>query len=100
VTQGNRTAGTGLGVTTPTPVEAQGVESRLRTLLELALAIGRREGLLGNRQALDSGICRSCDDMHREVAPADGQSFPAKGNSGESSPHINQGWEGSIDGEA
>jgi hypothetical protein len=48
VAQGNGTARAGLVLTAPAASEgARDVESRLRTLLGLALAVGSREGLLG-----------------------------------------------------
>lgn len=34
----------------------EAVSMRLRTLLQLALAIGRREGLLGNRPGIEEGV--------------------------------------------
>jgi hypothetical protein len=49
--QGNGRAGMGLALTATAPSEGAGdVESRLRTLLGLALTIGSREGLLGRLQ--------------------------------------------------
>ena len=49
--QDNGRAGAGLVLTAPAASEGAGdVESRLRTLLGLALAVGSREGLLGRLQ--------------------------------------------------
>jgi hypothetical protein len=59
----------------------EAVKMRLRNLLQLALTIGEREGLLGNRSGINGSVLpkNSRDDQPEEVKLGSRQTHPPTG---------------------
>ena len=67
--------------------DEEAVMTRLKTLFHLALAIGGREGLLGDRSAINGSVLPkdSIDEQSEEVKSRSRQANPATGRRPENS---------------